>query len=85
MVNELDESDGIYTLISEADRLRICYQMINRIKLVSLKNTNDVFVKEKFQRLHQNECLMDFIKRHKFFIDITALHSRSRDQRDARV
>ena len=39
--------------------------------------TNSAFTATKFKRLDKEECLVDFMKRHKLIEDICPLHSRS--------
>lgn len=78
LVEGLEEGDDLYSVISEAERLRLSYVLLNRVKLSNLKNTNEAFSEANYQRVDANECLLDFLKRHKIFKDITALHSRSR-------
>lgn len=78
MIDDLPEGEDIFCLISESERVRIVYQLINRIKLATLKNTNSAFDSEEHKRLEHSEGLLDFFKRLKMFKDITALHSRSR-------
>ena len=75
---ELKEGEGLFDIMSEADRVRICYDLLNKINLVVMKETSKVFDAQTFKRLDSNEKLMDFLKRHKVFEDIAALHSRSR-------
>lgn len=64
--------------MSEADRVRICYMLLNRVRLSDLKATSKVFPESKFKRYDDHECLLDFLKRFEIFENITALHSRSR-------
>jgi hypothetical protein len=75
---QLGKSEDLYSIISEADRVRICYMLLNRVKLIELVATSKAFPESKFKRYDEQECLMDFLKRTEIFVNIDALHSRSR-------
>jgi hypothetical protein len=78
MVLNLADDEDIYNLISEGDRVRLCYQILQRLKLSELSLTDEVFDKTKYARFDHNEQFLDFLKRHDIYKDLTPLHSRSR-------
>lgn len=78
MLDLFEGDQDLYSIISEQDRIRLCYKLLNKIKLAAIKRTSDAFPSDKYSRLDKNECLLDFFKRTKIFKDITPLHSRSR-------
>ena len=43
-----------------------------------MEKLNELMPNEKFNRIDQQEILLNFLKRHNIFKDITALHSKSR-------
>jgi hypothetical protein len=78
MLDSLEVGLDLYSIMSEQDRIRLCYSLLNKVKIAQLKNTNDAFDAVQYPRLDKNESLLDFLKRNKIFNDITPLHSRSR-------
>ena len=65
---------AIFFVLSEAERVRITYQLLNRIKFSEMKQCLSKFpIKEEL-----NETFLNYLKRLDYFKEISALHSRSR-------
>jgi hypothetical protein len=65
-------------MMSEADRVRLSYQIFYKIKFSQMPKTNQLLTEDAYKRIDKDEFMLDFLKRHKCMKEITALHSRSR-------
>ena len=74
----LEEDEDLYTVLSEADRVRLCYNILTKIKLAEMGQTSAIFSTKQYSHCDINEKFLDFLKRHKLYDDIQPLHSRSR-------
>lgn len=68
----------MYSLLSEADRVRICYQLLLQIKFDKQIETKNSLDAKTYPRMDPQEGLLDFLKRHQIYQELTPLHSRSR-------
>lgn len=71
---EIKEDMAIFFALSEADRVRITHELLNKIMFCEMKECV-----EKFPiKAELNETFLNYLKRLEFFKEISALHSRSR-------
>lgn len=78
MMASLEDDEDLYTVMSEADRVRLCYNILTKIKLAEMGQTSAIFSTKQYRLCDVNEKFLDFLKRHKLYDDIQPLHSRSR-------
>jgi hypothetical protein len=71
-------ADDLYSLLSEADRVRICYQLLLQIQFEKQMKTKNSLDAKTYPRMDPQEGLLDFLKRNKIYQELTPLHSRSR-------
>ena len=75
---QIKEKFDLYTYLSEADRVRICFEILSRFKFKDCKNFQAKLDEKEFKRIDDNEYLIDFLKRVDIVTDILCLNSRSR-------
>jgi hypothetical protein len=62
--------DDIYSYITEADRVRLSYQILYKIEMKSLPKSEAALSKDAYSRMDDREHLIDFLKRHDIYKDI---------------
>lgn len=68
---------GLYTYLSEADRVRLCFSIFKRIKVIECKELEDAFAKEDLKKIDEKETLVDFLSRYTIITEVECLKSRS--------
>jgi len=66
---------GMYEVLSEADRIRLSYDLLNMVKLKSMRK----FGQQRFSKLEEMKDgrLLDFLRSQDFLQEAVVLHSRS--------
>ena len=67
----------LYKYLSEADRVRLSFQILKRIRVIECAETESAFKKDGIAKIEDKELLFDFLNRHDIIKDIFCLKSRS--------